>query len=107
MEVAGAWMVIWYVALGPAIAAAHGHFGLFNLGSYAYPVGDLLLLFGTLTVLVRGAAPSSVLALRIFAAGMVAFIAADVIYDHITVYSAYRGGDPVDTLWILAMIFIF
>jgi diguanylate cyclase (GGDEF)-like protein len=104
MEIAGAWMVIWYVALGPAIAAAHGHFGLFNLASYAYPVGDLLLLFGTLTVLVRGAAPSSVLALRIFAAGMVAYIAADVIYDHITVSSAYTGSDPVDTLWILALV---
>jgi diguanylate cyclase (GGDEF)-like protein len=107
MEVAAAWMVIWYVALGPAIAAAHGHFGLFNLASYAYPVGDLLLLFGTLTVLVRGAPPSSVLALRIFAAGMVAYIAADVIYDHITTTSAYIGGDPVDTLWILALILIY
>jgi diguanylate cyclase (GGDEF)-like protein len=107
MEVAGAWVVIWYVALGPAIAAAHGHFGLFNLANIAYPVGDLLLLFGTLTVLVRGAAPSSVLALRIFAAGMLAYIAADVTYDHITVYSAYVGGDPVDTLWILAQAFIF
>jgi diguanylate cyclase (GGDEF)-like protein len=106
MEVTGAWMVIWYVALGPAIVAANGHFGLFNLGSYAYPVGDLLLLFGTLTVLVRGAPQSSVLALRIFAIGMVAYIAADVIYDHIIVYSAYHGGDPVDTLWILAQIII-
>jgi hypothetical protein len=107
MEVTGAWMVIWYVALGPAIAAAGGHFGLFNLASYAYPVGDLLLLFGTLTVLVRGAPPSSVPALRIFAAGIVAYIAADVIYDHTTVYSAYLGGDRVDTLWILAQLLIF
>jgi diguanylate cyclase (GGDEF)-like protein len=103
----GGAMLIWYMALGPAIAAAGGRFGLFSLVSYAYPVGDLLLLFGTLTVLLRGPPQSSVLALRIFAAGMLAYIAADVIYDHITAYSAYMGGDPVDTLWILAMILIF
>jgi diguanylate cyclase (GGDEF)-like protein len=107
MVFVGAWMVIWYMALGPAIAAAGGHFDLFNLATYAYPVGDLLLLFGTLVVLVRGAPPSSVLALRIFAAGMVAYITADVIYAHITAYSAYMGGDPVDTLWILALILMF
>ena len=104
MLIAGAWMLIWYVALGPAIAAAHGHFGLFNLASYAYPVGDLLVLFGTLVVLVRGAPPSSGPALRIFAAGMVSYIAADVFYDHLTTASAYLGGDPVDTLWILALV---
>jgi diguanylate cyclase (GGDEF)-like protein len=103
IEITGAWMVIWYVALGPAIAA-NGHLGLFNLASYAYPIGDLLLLFGTLAVLLRSAPPSSVLALRILAAGMLAYIAADVIGDHITAYSPYMGGDPVDTLWILALI---
>jgi diguanylate cyclase len=107
MEATAAWMLIWYVALGPAIAAAGGHLGLSNLASYGYPVGDLLLLFGTLAALVRGTPPSSVLALRIFAAGMVAYIAADVTYDHITVHSPYMGGDPVDTLWILALTLVF
>ena len=104
MVFTGGAMLIWYVALGPAIAAAGGHFDLLDLVTYAYPVGDLLLLFGTLAVLLRGPPQSSVLALRIFAVGMVAYIAADVTYDHITAYSTYLGGDPVDTLWILALI---
>jgi diguanylate cyclase (GGDEF)-like protein len=107
MVFTGGTMLIWYVALGPAIAAAGGRFDLFNLVTYAYPVGDLLLLFGTLAILVRGTPQSSVLALRIFAAGMVAFIAADLTYGHITTTSAYRGGDPVDTLWILAQLLMF
>jgi len=107
MEAIGAWMLIWFVALGPAVAAAHGHFGLFNLASYSYPVGDLLLLFGTLTVLVRGAPRSSVPALRIFAVSMVAYVAADVTYDHMMLHSHYVGGDRVDTLWILAQVLIF
>jgi len=29
---------------------------------------------------------------------MVSYIAADVIYDHLTTTSAYLGGDSVDTL---------
>ncbi len=62
MVFTGGAMLIWYVALGPAIAAG-GRFDLFNLVTYAYPVGDLLLLFGTLTVLLRGAPQSSVPAL--------------------------------------------
>ena len=102
----GGAMLIWYVALGPAIATG-GSFDLFNLVTYAYPVGDLLLLFGTLTALLRDPPPSSVLALRIFAVGMLAFIAADLTYDHITATSTYTGGDPVDTLWLLATTIVY
>src|ERR1022692_2633387 len=92
---------IWYVALGPAAASARG-FHLADLVTFAYPVGDLLLLFG---VLWRGA--PRVLSLKIFATGLFVFIAADVIYDYITVHSTYLGGDPVDSLWILALTIVF
>ena len=100
----GAAMLIWYVALGPAIATAGGRVGLLNIVTYAYPAGDLLLFFGTLAVLLRGVPQLCMLGLRIFGFGMTAYIAADLIYDHITAYSAYMSGDPVDTLWILALI---
>ena len=80
-----------------------GPFDLFDIVTFAYPIGDLLLLFGTLAALLRGPARSSVVALRVFAVGMLAYIAADLYYDHITAYSAYLGGDPVDTLWMLAL----
>ena len=103
----GGAMLIWYVALGPTIVADGHHFDLFSLVSYAYPVGDVLLLFGTLAVLLRDPPLSSVLSLRIFAVGMLVFIAADVAYDHITAYSTYLGGDPVDTLWMLATIIVY
>ncbi|HXT92208.1 MAG TPA: GGDEF domain-containing protein [Trebonia sp.] len=103
----GGAMLIWYVSLGPAIIAGGRSFDLFNFVDYAYPVGDLLLLFGTLAILLRGAPQSSVPALRIFAAGMAAYIAADLSYDQVTANSAaYMGGDPVDTLWILALIIL-
>lgn len=98
--------LIWYVALGPAVAAA-GPFGLANLVTFAYPVGDLVLLFGILSLLWRGVPRLSLASLRIFAGGLLVFIAADISYDYITVNSTYLGGDPVDTLWFVALIILF
>ena len=101
----GGAVLIWYVALGPAVASGP-HFDLFNVVTYAYPVGDLLLLFGVLTVLWRGVPVPTVIPLRIFAVGVLVFIVADLTYDYITVHSAYLGGDPVDTLWMVAVTVI-
>ena len=98
--------VIWYISLGPAMASARG-FDLPDLVLFAYPVGDLLLLFGVLSLLWRGAPRSSVASLRIFATGMLVFIAADVTYDYVSTNSTYVGGDPVDTLWMLALAILF
>ena len=58
-------------------------------------------------MLLRGVPQSSVTALRIFAVGMLVYIAADLIYDYITAHSTYLGGDPVDTLWMLALTIVF
>jgi diguanylate cyclase (GGDEF)-like protein len=103
----GGAMLIWYVALGPAVVWADHDVDLPSLATFAYSVGDLLLLFGLLSLLWRGAPRSSVTALRIFATGLMVFIAADTTYGYIAVHSTYLGGDPVDTLWILALIILF
>src|ERR1700722_15983862 len=98
----GGAVLIWYLALGPAVETGL-RFDLFSLVTDAYPVGDLLLLFGILTLLWRGVPQSSVMALKIFAVGLLLFIAADLIYAYITVHATYLGGDPVDTLWMLGV----
>jgi diguanylate cyclase (GGDEF)-like protein len=98
----GGAVLIWYAALGPAVASG-SRFDLFGLVTFAYPVGDLLLLLGGLMVLWRGVPQSSVTALRILAGGMLIFIAADLTRDRITTHSFYLGGDPVDTLWFVAV----
>ncbi len=97
---------IWYIALGPAVASGHG-FRLINIVNYAYPVGDLLLLFGILSLLAKGAPRSAVNPLRIFVAGQLFLISADLTYDYITAHSSYLGGDPVDTLWMIALTLLF
>jgi diguanylate cyclase (GGDEF)-like protein len=45
--------------------------------------------------------------LRIFATGMLVFIVADVTYDYTTIHAPYSGGDPVDTLWMLALTILW
>ena len=97
--------LIWYLVLGPAVRGAG--FDLADLVLFSYPVGDLLLLFGVLSLLWRGAPRRSVVPLRIFAGGLLVFIAADITYNYITVHSSYVGGDPVDTLWFLALTILF
>ena len=98
--------LLWYVALGPAVASKPG-FDLPDLVIFAYPIGDLLLLFGVLSLLWRGVPQASVTPLRIFATGMLVFIAADVTYDYTTIHAPYHGGDPVDTLWMLALTILW
>jgi diguanylate cyclase (GGDEF)-like protein len=96
--------LIWYIVLGPAIRGAG--FDLPDLVTFAYPVGDVLLLFGALSLLWRGAPRGTVVPLRIFATGLLMFIAADITYSWITVHSTYLGGDPVDTLWFVALLIL-
>jgi diguanylate cyclase (GGDEF)-like protein len=98
---------IWYVALGPDLASSGTEIDLPSLVTFAYPVGDMLLLFGVLSLLWRGAPRFSIASLRVFATGILVFIAADISYDYITVHSSYLGGDPVDTLWFVALAILF
>ncbi len=67
----------------PRVEPAAGPFDLADLVTYAYPVGDLVLLLGTLTLLWRGVPRLSVVSLRIFSIGLLVFIAADISYDYL------------------------
>ena len=98
--------LIWYLALGPALARG-AHSAPPGLIAFGDTAGDMLVLFGVLSVLARGTIRSSATALRIFAVGVMAFIANDLIYGYIIAHSAYRAGDPVDTLLMVAVIAIW
>jgi diguanylate cyclase (GGDEF)-like protein len=102
----GGAVLIWYVALGPALAPGI-RFVPADLIAFVDTIGDMLVLFGVLAVLSRGTTHSSITALRIFAAGMIAFIANDLSYGYIIAHSTYLAGDPVDTLWVVAVIAIW
>jgi diguanylate cyclase (GGDEF)-like protein len=91
-----------YVVLGPTLVANSGS-PLQVAFSVAYPVGDMVLLVGLASLLLRGSAPSARWALRLLAAGIVLFVVGDVVYGYITLHSTYQVGDPIDTTWMVAL----
>ena len=101
VALAGAMLVV-YVVLGPTIVHS-GPDGLQTGIAIAYPVGDVVLLVGLGSVLLRRCDRSSVRALKVLAAGLIFFVAADLVYGYLTLHSSYEGGDPVDSLWMIAV----
>jgi diguanylate cyclase (GGDEF)-like protein len=63
----------------------------------------MVLLVGLGSVLLRRPAESSVRALQFIAASLLFYVAADLVYGYITLHSTYHGGDPVDSLWMVAI----
>ena len=98
----GGTAVVIYVVLGATIVQS-GPDPLQTGISIAYPVGDMVLLVGLGSVLLRRRAASSTSALWFLAAGLLFFITADLVYGWITLYSTYHGGDPVDSLYMISI----
>jgi two-component system, cell cycle response regulator len=101
VAIAGA-MVVTYVVLGPTLLQGAPD-SLSSGASIAYPVGDMILLVGLGSVLLRQTALSSARALQFMAAGLLFYVAADLVYGYIQLHATYQGGDPVDSLWMIAI----
>jgi two-component system, cell cycle response regulator len=98
----GGAMVVTYVVFGPTLRAG-GPTALTSGVSIAYPVGDMILLVGLGSVLLRRTAVSSTRALQFMVVGLLFFVAADLVYGYIQLHSTYQGGNPVDSLWMIAI----
>lgn len=94
-------MVVWFFVLGPT-ARAGGDSFFSKAISLAYPVGDLVLVFGIAAVIIRGPAESSRRALAILAVGLGLFVVADIGFGYYALNTSYAGGDWPDSLWIVA-----
>ena len=94
--------VVLYVVLGPIVVEG-GENALQTAFSVAYPVGDMVLLAGLASLATRRSPRSATRALQFFGAGLLCWVAADLVYGYITLHGTYRGGDPVDSMWLVAM----
>jgi diguanylate cyclase (GGDEF)-like protein/PAS domain S-box-containing protein len=91
-----------FLVLGPTVVANSG--SALQVGfSVAYPTGDMVLVVGLASVLMRGSAASARWALRLLVAGVVLFVLGDLVYGYVTLHSSYQSGDPIDTTWIVAL----
>ncbi|MEN3362062.1 MAG: hypothetical protein V7637_6044 [Mycobacteriales bacterium] len=85
--VVGSCMVVWYFVVGPSVAVGH-HPLRGQLAALAYPVGDLVLVFGVATVLLRGATTGPRRPLLLLAVALGFLVAGDV-------YLGYLRTHPV------------
>jgi diguanylate cyclase (GGDEF)-like protein/PAS domain S-box-containing protein len=95
----GAGMVIWYLWLRP-IAQAEDSTALVTSLSLAYPVGDLVLLFGITNIFLRRPIAVSSQPLALLGLGVLTFVLADVAFGYMSIQEVYSTGDWPDVLWI-------
>ena len=100
--VLGGTMAIWYLVISPTVAQHQAHFFTKAL-SVAYPVGDLVLVFGVATLLLRHPGRERVAALRLLVLGAALFVVADVVYARLNLSNSYKGPGSPDIFWMLAL----
>jgi two-component system sensor histidine kinase/response regulator len=94
----GATMVVWYLVVGPAVRADEG--ALTIVLSVAYPVGDLVLLFGLTLLVLRQ--PRRDPALVVLLAAVALVLVADIGYRRLTLTDSFDRGDWPDIGWMAA-----
>jgi diguanylate cyclase (GGDEF)-like protein len=97
-------MGIWYLVVGPTVHD-HPNQGLAMALNLAYPIGDLLVLFGVIVTLMRRSTARD-LSLGILVAGAGALVIADVAFAHLSLAGEYSGGVP-DAFWAAAWCLFF
>jgi len=97
----GASMVIWYLILRP-IALAEQTSTLETLVTVAYPVGNTVLLFGVVALLLRGLDQKIRLALCILMVAILFDAVADFGYSYLTLQSGYEGGTWPDCFYAVS-----
>jgi len=101
--VIGAFMILWYFALGPT-ARQSGSTFLESFVSLAYPIGDLVLVLAISRILLGQPSRGLGHALGILASGIILFIIADVGFAHLSFTESYSGGSWPDSLWMVAQV---
>ncbi|MGH2786220.1 MAG: GGDEF domain-containing protein [Actinomycetota bacterium] len=101
--IVGAAMILWYFSLGPTAQDAGSNF-LEQFVSLAYPIGDLVLIFGITRILLGQPPKGSGRALGILATGLVIMVVGDVAFAHLSLNDKYQGGDWPDSAWMFAQI---
>lgn len=96
----GGGMAIWYFILRPTAQVEYSG-PLPAVLALAYPVGDLVLLFGIIAVLFRRPQDSSRGALHLLVAGLIPFFAGDLIFGYLNLQGVFQSGGWADALWLI------
>ena len=97
----GGGTVLWFFVVSPA-SILNGSTLFATALSLARPVGDLVILFGSTSLLLVGESDGSRRVYGLLTAGLLLFFAADLGYGHLSLLNMYRPGSWVDGLWLTA-----
>jgi diguanylate cyclase (GGDEF)-like protein/PAS domain S-box-containing protein len=100
----GAGVVIWWLVLGPVVAATGGQPNSIVLVAIAYPVGDTMVLFALLVALLGRLTETPRTVLVLLAVGLVLNIVADLAYARLSLSADYVSGGWSDIVYLLVWI---
>jgi two-component system cell cycle response regulator len=98
----GAATVVWFVLIAPT-ARAGGQGTLQMAVSLAYPVGDVILIVGVGTLLLRGVPDASRRVLCLIAVALFLFVIGDLRYAYVALHNAFTNSDALNVTYAVAL----
>ena len=98
----GAATVVWFVLIAP-IARASGQSTLQMAVSVSYPVGDVILIVGVASALLRGVPASARRSLALVAGALCLFVIGDSLYAYATLHGVFTNSDPGNVTYAVAL----
>ena len=100
----GGGIVIWYFVIRPAVD--RGTTEWLTLLPLAHPVGDLVILIGVATVLLRRSTGAGRRPLGLLTAGLLAATGSNVVWAALYEAGRYQTGGVSDALWIMGYLLV-
>lgn len=95
-------LVFWIFLIGPIIGSENTTSFLEKILAAAYPVGDLILLFGLLVIIYYRSEKFILGSIWILALGLLAMIVTDSIFSYQSILGTYIRGGFLDLGWVIA-----
>lgn len=100
----GGMLAVWHFVIRPTIEKSPADAWLITSLNIAYIVGDLILLLGIATVLLRRPAEINRVALLVVVIGLLNITAADIGFAYFTLMETYHSGHWIDNLFITGLL---
>ena len=99
------WMAVWYFVLGPTIAERDPEF-LPTMLAAAYPLGDVLLLYAVVRILMRGSTFGITPSIRLIVPSVLVLIVGDLGFAYLSLNDMYATGHWIDLAWMLSPVLL-
>ena len=100
-------MSMWYFIIQPTAVSSAGDW-LSQMVSVAYPVGDVIIVFGIISSMLRKPDRDSQEVLVYFFLGVLFFVGADIVFSYTSLAGTYTSGTWLDAGWYAGIVmFLF